>query len=151
MRGENDKEKVPKKKYRYYYCGGCKRYFTEDSCVPGSICPFCSTPDRIFSLGMVITDEPVRDRLSIAMSRCTHCSEAHRCPECFGATKKEPEYCRICTCDACCRAAAEFANNIKSGRISLWKTFRDLVAEKGIKPGPMAKMMEWEFEDEIPF
>jgi hypothetical protein len=141
----------PKKKYRYYYCGGCKKYFTEDSYIPGSVCPFCSTPERIFSLGVLITDELVRDRLFIAIPKCTRCPEAYRCPECFGAAKKQPERCRFCPCDVCCREAVEFANGIKSGRISLWQAFREMVAEKGIKPGPMAKMMERGFEEEIPF
>jgi hypothetical protein len=151
MSSENKSNDEPKKKYRYYHCGGCGKYFTEDSYLPGSVCPFCSAPDRFYSLGVLIADEPVRDRLYIAVPKCTRCAEAYRCPECFGAAKKEPEHCRICSCDDCCRAAIEFANDIRSGRISLRQAFREMVAERGIKPGPMAKMMEREFADEVPF
>jgi hypothetical protein len=148
MRGEK-KEETPEKKFTYLYCPHCKRCFTIDSKV-GS-CPYCVQQGIKFSLMVVTKDEPVRDRLFIPLKKCTYCADAYRCPECFGSKKKQPERCRICSCAGCCNECIEFADDIRDGKISLGQVFMDMVAKKGIKPGPMAKVIEQEFEDEIPF
>jgi hypothetical protein len=100
---------------------------------------------------VLMTDAPVRDRLHIAIPKCTHCVDAYRCPECFGAEKRNPDHCRYCPCAGCCNETIEFANSVRSGRISLWQAVLDSAEKRGAKPGPMAKVMEKEFEDEIPF
>jgi hypothetical protein len=156
MRDETSGENTPKKKYQYYYCRHCKTYFTINSYI-SSFCPFCTTPGKdgkdgqYFSLRYFAKDAPVRDRLFIAIPKCTHCSEAYRCPECFGAEKRNPTDCRICPCIECCNETIKIVNDVRSGRSSLWQTFMDLMKERKAKPGPMAKVMEREFEDEIPF
>jgi hypothetical protein len=122
-----------------------------DSYIPGSVCPFCSAPGRTFSLAVFTADNPIRDRLFIAAPECTHCQEAYRCPECFGSEKKRPDDCRFCPCARCCYEAVEFANGVKSGEISLWQAVKDLAEKRGAEPGPMAEMMERDFEDKIPF
>jgi hypothetical protein len=153
MRGENKSGDEPKKTYQYYYCRRCKNYFTLSSHISGSDCPFCSAPwpGRAFSMGVLATDTLIRDRIHIAIAKCAKCLEVHRCPECFGSEKKNPDNCRICPCAGCCGETVEFANGIKSGEISLWQVIEDLAKKRGAKPGPMAKMMKEEFGDEIPF
>jgi hypothetical protein len=153
MRGETGSEDTPKKTYSYFHCRRCKKYFAMNSYI-GSFCPFCSTPARDaqdFPLRVLTTDTPVRDRLFIAMPKCTYCPELYRCPECFREEKRNPDKCRNCPCAGCCNETIEFANEVRSGRISLWQAVLDSAGKRGAKPGPMAKLMEKEFEDEIPF
>jgi hypothetical protein len=160
MRGEDNSGDGPKKTYGYFYCRNCKKYFTMESFIPGSACPFCSTPGRHgldVRLVIVAKEYPIQDRLHIAIAKCTHCADAPRCPDCFGAEKefggkkRNPNDCRYCFCAKCCSETIEFAQGVRSGRISLWQAVMDLAREKGAEPGPMAKLMEQEFEDEIPF
>jgi hypothetical protein len=150
MRGEEKGEEKPKVNYSYLYCRRCKIYFTLDSYVHD--CPFCAQHGHNFFLAVVTRDEPVRDRLFIPLKKCINCADVHRCPECFGIPKeKRQDHCRICSCAGCCNENIEFADDIRNGKISLSQVFKDMVAKNGIKPGPMAKVIEQEFEDEIPF
>jgi hypothetical protein len=153
MREETSGKNTPKKIYNYLYCCHCKTYFTINSYI-SSFCPLCSTPGKdgqYFSLRFFAKEDPVQNRLFIAIPKCTHCAEAYRCPECFGAEKRNPTNCRICPCAGCCNETIKFANDVRNGKIIFGQVFMDSVKKRGAKPGPMAKVMEQEFEDEIPF
>jgi hypothetical protein len=101
---------------------------------------------------VVAKDEPVRDRLFMPLKECTNCTDVHRCPECFGIQEgRQRDHCRICSCAGCCNESIKFKDDIRSGEISLSQVFRDRIKTKNLKPGPMAKALEQEFEDNIPF
>jgi hypothetical protein len=158
----NNAEDEPKRKYSYFYCRRCQMYFTVDSYLPGSVCPHCSMPGgAYYSLAMVFLDEPVRDRLFIAIPQCTTCDRAAFCPDCLGADRRHADHCRICSCASCCSETIEFANDIRSGRVSIYQAIKE-VADKMDKepregvatPKPMAKTLDklpaWR-KEEVPF
>jgi hypothetical protein len=160
----NKSEDEHKKIYNYYYCQHCKRYFTMNSYLPGSVCPFCSIPGgAYYSLAIVFLDEPVRDRYFIAIPQCVTCARAIFCPDCMGADKRQADHCRTCSCAKCCSDTTELANDIRSGRASIYRAIREVAEKKGLEPRqgvttpkPMAENLKGlpilgEVLEEIPF
>jgi hypothetical protein len=160
----NKAEDDPKRQYSYFYCRRCQMYFTVDSYLPGSVCPHCSMPGgAYYSLIMVFLDEPVRDRLFIAIPQCATCTGtgAAFCPDCFGADKRQADHCRTCSCAKCCSETIEFANNIRNGMVSIYQAIKEAAEERDMEPRkdvatpkPMAKTIDklpaWSHE-EVPF